>query len=124
MPSVLLVDEVMVKEDGWDALIDSAEDLGVGIGPWGSSWASDPEWSLTHAPKPYRAIKPSLALIGTFHEAELVVHAWTINEKWEMHEALESGIDGFFTDRPMRALAIVEGKDSPDIDTLWKKIGF
>lgn len=124
VPKIFLVDEIMVNEDGWEALIASAKKLGVGIGPWGSSWASDPEWSLTHAPKPYRAIEPNLGFIKTFHEADLIVHAWTINEIWEMHEVLESGAEGFFTDRPMRALAVVEGKNRTEIDTLWKKIEF
>lgn len=124
VPRILLVDEIMVKNHGWEALIERARNLGVGIGPWGSSWASDPNWSREHAPKPYRAIRPDLALIGKFHDAELIVHAWTINDEWEMDEVLKSGADGFFTDRPMQALAIVGRKDSRDIEKLWKKIGY
>lgn len=124
IPRILLVDEVMVKNHGWDALVEQARNLGVGIGPWGSSWTSDPSWSREHAPRPYRAIRPDLDLIGKCHDAELLVHAWTINEEWEMNEVLESGADGIFTDRPMRALAVVGRKGSLNIEELWKKIGF
>ncbi len=124
IPRILLVDEVMVKDHGWDALIERARNLAVGIGPWGSSWASDPSWSREHAPKPYRAIRPDLALIGKFHAAGLIVHAWTIDDEWEMDEVLKSGADGFFTNRTTLALAMVGRKDRRDIEELWKKIGF
>lgn len=124
VPRILLVDEIMVKEHGWDALIERARYLGVGICPWGSSWASDPEWSRKHAPRPYRAIRPDSGLIARFHAAGLIIHAWTINDEWEMDEVLASGADGFFTDRPMLALSIAGRKDRRDIDELWRRIGF
>jgi glycerophosphoryl diester phosphodiesterase len=124
LPRMLLVDEIMVKEHGWDALIKRARHLGAGIGPWGSSWASDSEWSREHAPRPYRAISPDLALIDRFHNAGLIVHAWTINDEWEMDEVLKSGADGFFTDRPILALSIAGRKDRRDLDELWKEVGF
>ena len=124
VPRVLLVDEIMAKNHGWDALIQRARSLGVGIGPWGSSWASDPNWSREHAPNPYRAIDPKRDLIGKFHEAGLIVHAWTINDKWEMLEALDSNIDGFFTDRPIRALLVTGRISQEDLDEVMKKAGF
>lgn len=124
IPRTLLVDEIMVKDYGWDGLINSALKFGVGIGPWGSSWASDPSWSTTHAPKPYRAISPDLALIGKFHKAGLVVHAWTIDDEGEMREVLESGADGFFTNRPMLALEAISRNEKRNIEEFWKQIGF
>jgi glycerophosphoryl diester phosphodiesterase len=124
VPRILLVDEMMVRDHGWDTLIEWARHLGVGIGPWGSSWASGLDWSREHAPRPYRAIRADLVLIDKFHRAGLIVHAWTIDDEWEMDEVLESGADGFFTDRPMQALAIVGKQNSRDIEELWKKMGY
>ncbi len=45
-----------------------------------------------------RVITP--ALIAAAHEADIAVHAWTIDEPAEMDELLALGIDGIITDCP------------------------
>jgi glycerophosphoryl diester phosphodiesterase len=41
------------------------------------------------------------------HERSFAVHAWTIDEKPEMHTLLERGVDGIISDRPTVAIEAV-----------------
>ncbi|TFF96869.1 glycerophosphodiester phosphodiesterase [Candidatus Thorarchaeota archaeon] len=34
------------------------------------------------------------------HDRQVAIHVWTINDAEEMHELLDLGVDGIFTDRP------------------------
>lgn len=89
----------------------------------GATWAADPNWS-EDAHQPYRAIDPKLGLIKKFQAAGLIVHAWTINEEWEMWEALDSHLDGFFTDRPFKALEVLGRANHSTLAEAIEKIAF
>jgi len=44
------------------------------------------------------------------HRVGVEVHVWTVNEKTEMSELLEMGVDGLISDYPDRALEVVRGR--------------
>jgi glycerophosphoryl diester phosphodiesterase len=80
VPRVLLLDE-----DASDADLDAAVDVhAAGIGPKGT-WAW--KWNVDKA-----------------HARGLFVHAWTVDQEWQMWLLDVMGVDGVFTDRPDVAL--------------------
>jgi len=44
------------------------------------------------------------------HRVGVEVHVWTVNEKTEMSELLDMGVDGLISDYPGRALEVVRGR--------------
>src|SRR5574341_2619769 len=79
VPGVLLIDETMMRKDGWDALLRKAKQVGVGIGTWGYQWSRDPGWSTKDAPNRYLTAWPWYT--GQAHRAGLLVHPWTIDDR-------------------------------------------
>jgi glycerophosphoryl diester phosphodiesterase len=122
VPAILLIDETMMREHGWDALLRKANQLGVGIGTWGYRWSRDPGWSIQDAPKRYRTTWPWYT--GQAHRAGLLVHPWTIDDRWEMWMVSLFGADGFFTNRPDLALLFSGAADRMDLKPMWEKIGY
>lgn len=121
VPRLLLIDEVMAARQSWQGLLDQAVRNGHGIGPWGVRWAFGPRWSLIDAPRRYVATWPWYT--GQAHRAGLFVHAWTIDHRWEMWMVSLGGSDGIFTNRTELALEVY-GKGTPELDGLWKRIGY
>jgi glycerophosphoryl diester phosphodiesterase len=122
VPAVLLIDETMMKKDGWDALLKKAKQLGAGIGTWGYQWSRDPGWSTKDAPNRYLTTWPWYT--GQAHRAGLLVHPWTIDDRWEMWMVSLSGADGFFTNRPESALLFYRRADHIDLKPIWERIGY
>jgi glycerophosphoryl diester phosphodiesterase len=122
VPAVLLLDETMMRKDGWEALLKTAKQVGVGIGTWGYQWSRDPGWSIKDAPNRYLTTWPWYT--GQAHRAGLLVHAWTVDERWEMWMVSLSGADGFFTNRPESALRFYGRADRIDVKPMWEKIGY
>ncbi len=50
------------------------------------------------------------AFIGAAHRQNMAVHVWTVNETAEMVELLDLGVDGFMTDRPAVAAALMRAR--------------
>ena len=121
VPRLLLIDEVMTSRDTWEGLLRKAAGIGSGIGTWGRRWASGPDWSEKAAPKRYVTTGPWYT--GQAHRAGLFVHAWTIDDRWELWTLRLWGADGVFTNRPEVALASY-GRGTRDLDSLWKTIGY
>ncbi len=85
---VLLINQEMVKRQGFNELLDIAVDTAHGIGPVGYiSWP----WNIRKA-----------------HKLGLIVHVFTINAPWQMHLIRYFGADGIFTDRSNIALDIYD----------------
>jgi glycerophosphoryl diester phosphodiesterase len=122
VPAVLLIDETMMKKDGWDALLKKAKQLGAGIGTWGHQWSRDPGWSIKDAPKRYLTTWPWYT--GQAHRAGLLVHPWTVDDRWEMWMVSLSGADGFFTNRPELALRFYGTADHIDFKPMWERIRY
>ena len=122
VPSVLLIDETMMRKDGWDALLRRAKQLGVGIGTWGYQWSRDPGWSINDAPNRYLTTWPWYS--GQAHRAGLLVHPWAIDDRWEMWMVSLFGADGFFTNRPESALVFYGRADHIDLKPVWERIGY
>ena len=122
VPAVLLIDETMMRKDGWKALLRRATQVGVGIGTWGYRWSRDPNWSIKDAPKRYLTTWPWY--IGQAHRAGLLVHPWTIDDRWEMWMVSLFGADGFFTNRPELALLFYGRADRIDLKPMWERIGY
>jgi glycerophosphoryl diester phosphodiesterase len=122
VPAVLLIDETMMKKDGWDALLNKAKQVAVGIGTWGYQWSRDPGWSKKDAPNRYLTTWPWY--IGQAHRAGLLVHSWTIDDRWEMWMVSLFGADGFFTNRPESALLFYRRADRIDLKSMWERIGY
>ncbi len=80
VPRVYLIDEDMVAQKGWDTLITEAKQAQcVGVGPSGyQGWP----W-----------------ITGKAHRNGLLVHIYTVNQKWQYRLLNWFGADGFFTDR-------------------------
>ncbi len=50
------------------------------------------------------------AFIGAAHRQSQAVHVWTVNDPAEMAELLDMGVDGFMTDRPTAAAALMRAR--------------
>jgi glycerophosphoryl diester phosphodiesterase len=122
VPAVLLIDESMMRKDGWDVLLRKAKQLGHGIGTWGYRWSRDPSWSTRDAPKRYLTTWPWYT--GSAHRAGLLVHPWAVDDRWEMWMVALFGADGFFTDRPELALLFYGRADHIDLKPMWERIGY
>lgn len=122
VPAVLLIDETMLRKEGWHSLLRKAKGLGVGIGPWGYRWSRDPRWSVKDAPRRYLTTWPWLT--GQAHRFGLLVHPWTVDDRWEMWMVFLFGADGFFTNRPEVALDFYGKTDHVDLKLLWERIGY
>jgi glycerophosphoryl diester phosphodiesterase len=122
VPAVLLIDETMMRKNGWDALLRTAKQVGVGIGTWGYGWSRDPSWSIKDAPHRYLTTWPWY--IGQAHRAGLLVHPWTIDDRWEMWIVSLFGADGFFTNRPDLALRFYGRADHVYVEPMWERIGY
>ena len=122
VPAVLLIDETMMKKDGWYALLTRAEQLGGGVGTWGYQWSQDPGWSIKDAPNRYVTTWPWYT--GQAHRAGLLVHPWAIDDRWEMWMVSFFGADGFFTNRPELALLFYGRADHIDLKLMWERIGY
>ena len=122
VPAVLLIDETMIRQDGWDALLTKAKQVGVGIGTWGYQWSRDPGWSSKDAPNRYLTTWPWYN--GQAHRAGLLVHPWTIDDRWEMWMVSLFGADGIFTNRSDLALLFYGRADHIDLKPMWERIGY
>jgi glycerophosphoryl diester phosphodiesterase len=121
VPRVLLIDEAMTSRETWEGLLAKAAELGHGIGTWGFRWALGPDWSVRDSPTRYVATWPWYT--GQAHRTGLFVHCWTIDDRWEMWMVTLGGADGIFTNRAELALTVY-GRPTPDLDSLWKRIGY
>jgi glycerophosphoryl diester phosphodiesterase len=122
VPATFLIDETMMRKDGWDALLRRAKQVGVGIGTWGYRWSRDPEWSIKDAPKRYLTTWPWYT--GSAHRAGLLVHPWAVDDRWEMWMVSLFGADGVFTNRPELALLFFGRADQVNIKPMWQKIEY
>ena len=118
----LLIDEAMMRKEGWDGILMSAKQVAFGIGTWGYHWSRDPGWSVKDAPNRYLTVWPWYT--GQAHRAGLLVHPWTIDDRWEMWMVSFFGADGFFTNRPDLALLFYGRADHIDLKPMWEKIGY
>ncbi len=80
VPRIYLVEsEVLKKEGGWGPMLDRAVQIGAGIGPAGTlCWP----WH-----------------VGSAHRHGLIVHAYTLDERWQFRLMTWFGVDGCFTNR-------------------------
>jgi len=122
VPAVLLIDEIMIRKDGWDALLTKAKQVATGIGTWGYQWSRDPSWSSKDAPNRFVTTWPWYTVQA--HRAGLLVHPWTVDDRWEMWMVSLFGADGFFTNRPELALHFYGRTDPIDIKLMWERIGY
>ena len=122
VPAILLIDETMMRKDGWDALLEKAKQVAAGIGTWGYQWSRDPGWSNKDAPSRYVTTWPWYT--GQAHRAGLLVHSWTVDDRWEMWMVSLFGADGFFTNRAESALLFYGRADHIDLKPMWEKIGY
>ena len=83
VPRVLLVSPSLVNVMGAAGIVKEAKSVGAyGVGPAGHlCWP----WNMS-----------------TWHEADLVVHAYTLNTPWQFRLMSYAGVDGIFTDHPQR----------------------
>jgi glycerophosphoryl diester phosphodiesterase len=122
LPAVFLIDETMMRKEGWSALLSKAKQVGVGIGTWGYHWSRDPDWSTKDAPNRYLTTWPWYT--GQAHRAGLLVHPWAVDDRWEMWMVSLFGADGFFTNRPESALLFYGRADHIDLKAMWERIGY
>ncbi|HJT19849.1 MAG TPA: glycerophosphodiester phosphodiesterase family protein [Nitrospira sp.] len=122
VPRLLLIDEVMVAKDGWDAIIKKAASVGMGIGTWGYQWAYGAEWSKTDVPARYVMTWPWYT--GQAHRAGLFVHSWPVDHSWEMWMVSLTGADGFFTNRTEQAVRVYGRRNDTELAALWDRIGY
>jgi glycerophosphoryl diester phosphodiesterase len=52
------------------------------------------------------------------------VHAWTVDDRWEMWMVSIFGADGIFTNRPELALIFYDRADHIDLKPMWERIGY
>jgi glycerophosphoryl diester phosphodiesterase len=112
----------MMRKDGWDALLRRAKQVGVGIGTWGYQWSRDAGWSIKDAPNRYLTTWPWYA--GQAHRTGLLVHPWTVDDRWEMWMVSLFGADGLFTNRSDVALLFYDRADHIDLKPMWERIGY
>jgi glycerophosphoryl diester phosphodiesterase len=122
VPATLLIDEAMMRKDGWDAILRSAKQVAVGIGTWGYRWSRDSGWSVNDAPNRYLITWPWYT--GQAHRAGLLVHPWTVDDRWEMWMISLFGADGLFTNRPDLALFFYGRAAHIDLKPMWERIGY
>jgi len=122
VPAVFLIDETMMRKEGWNALLSKAKQVGVGIGTWGYHWSRDPGWSIKDAPNRYLTTWPWYT--GQAHRAGLLVHPWAVDDWWEMWMVSLFGADGLFTNRPEVALVFYDRADHVDLKAMWERIGY
>jgi glycerophosphoryl diester phosphodiesterase len=122
VPATLLIDEIMMRKEGWDELLKKAKQLAAGIGTWGYQWSRDPGWSTKDAPSRYVTTWPWYTVQA--HRAGLLVHPWTVDDRWEMWMVSLSGADGFFTNRSELALLFYGRADRIDLQPIWDRIGY
>ncbi len=122
VPRVLLVDEVLMKTNGWEGILTKASQVAAGIGTWGYRWSRDREWSVKDAPKRYLITWPWYT--GQGHRAGLLVYPWTIDYRWELWMVSLAGADGVFTNRPDLALRFYGRADRIDPEALWQRVGY
>jgi glycerophosphoryl diester phosphodiesterase len=122
VPAVFLIDETMMRKEGWSALLSKAKQVGVGIGTWGYHWSQDPGWSIKDAPNRYLTTWPWYT--GQAHRAGLLVHPWAVDDRWEMWMVSLFGADGLFTNRPESALLFYGRADHIDLKPMWERIGY
>lgn len=102
-PRILLISTEIEAEHGWNNLLDTAMDVGHGVGPIGFlGWP----WNT-----------------GPAHRRGLIVHPYVINATWQMRLLTFFGVDGFFTDHPEKALPLF-GRGPVDEEKLWQAIGY
>ena len=91
VPRVLLVSPSLVNIIGASGIVREAKSIDAyGVGPAGHlCWP----WNMS-----------------TWHEAGLVVHAYTLNKPWQYRLMSFLGVDGIFTDHPQRLVAFL-GED-------------
>ncbi len=104
VPRVYLIGSSMAKDEGFDALIARAKDLGDGVGPVGYlAWP----WYT-----------------GPAHREGLLIHHYTINAKWQMRLLNFFGSDGFFTDRPDQLMLFYGKDDHIDMRAAFQQIAY
>ncbi|HET8721455.1 MAG TPA: glycerophosphodiester phosphodiesterase family protein [Nitrospira sp.] len=119
VPRILLIDEVLMDKLGWNGVLKTAEDVATGLGTWGYAWSRGPEWSAGSRYVTRRAWYTIEA-----HRAGLLVHPWSIDDWWEMWVVSLGGADGIFTNRSELAMQFYHGASKPDIEGLWRKLGY
>jgi len=89
IPRVLLVSPSLINILGAEGIVKEAQEVDAyGVGPAG------------HLCWPWN--------IKTWHNANLVVHAYTLNHPWQFRIMAMAGVDGMFTDHPKRLLEYVK----------------
>lgn len=122
VPRVLLLGERAVHGSSWEALLDAAEEMATGVGPWGSRHARGSQGSEDAPVERHVLTWPWR--IGTAHRAGLLVHPWTVDDTWEMWMLRLSGADGLFTNRPARAVEVFGRSEGIEVEAIWKEIGY
>ena len=121
VPRILLVDETLMEKLSWEGILKTSTEFATGIGTWGHRWSSGPDWSQ-QAPSRYVTTWPWYT--GDAHRAGLLVHPWTIDDRWEMWMVMVAGADGMFTNRSELALDVYGRRPNPDVEPLWEQIGY
>lgn len=104
VPRVLLGSSEIEAEQGWSRVLGTASAQAHGVGPIGYlAWP----WN-----------------VGAAHRAGLIVHPYVINVPWQMRLLSYFGADGIFTDAPHIALPVYAGKEAPDVEALFRAIGY
>lgn len=89
VPRVYLVSPNLVNIIGTEGIIKEAQSVGAyGVGPAG------------HLCWPWN--------VNAWHQANLVIHAYTLNHPWQFRLMAMVGVDGIFTDHPQRLLDYVK----------------
>jgi len=122
VPRLLMIDEVMVAKDGWDAVLKEAAEVAMGIGTWGYRWGYGPDWSIKKAPTRYVMTWPWYT--GQAHKAGLIVHPWTIDHRLEMWFVWLTGADGLFTNRAEVAISVYGRWNNTELKNHWERIGY